>query len=156
MRTITLAGVLLVALAFHGAVVSAQAIFVNPGVKLGYTFGDKGGFTVGGEISVTTLPVNASYFLGGLVGLDYCFGAHRTKAHLGLEAGALGVGVDVGPSWVSQVGKSDMGITISPFIGLVLYPYYSTTLMFHGDDIHELGLWGKWPIPVVNNINIFD
>jgi hypothetical protein len=159
MRILSIISLPIIAWMLSGAAARGQSstsVFVSPGISLAYTFGDKGGFTMGAEVSVTTLPTNASYFLGGLVNVDYCFGEQRTKAHLGLEGGGAIFGLDVGPSWVSDRGISDMGITISPFLGLVIYPYYSATLMFHGETIHEAGVWGKWPIPIVNNINIFD
>ncbi|MEP7217626.1 MAG: hypothetical protein ABI876_01855 [Bacteroidota bacterium] len=157
-RIFSILPLIIVAMILSGAPVLAQeskSIFVSPGVSLAYTFGDHGGFTIGGEVSVTTLPSNAAYFLGGLINIDYCFGSRRTKAHVGFEGGGAIFGLDVGPSWVSGGGRNTMGITISPFLGLVFYPYYSATLMFEGENIHQAGVWGKWPIPIVNNINLF-
>ncbi|MBI3259434.1 MAG: hypothetical protein HYZ54_08190 [Ignavibacteriae bacterium] len=53
-------------------------LFFNPGFKLGYTFGEKGGFTGGFEFSLTGLHFNNNVFLSGVV-LDIDFCKERTK-----------------------------------------------------------------------------
>jgi len=63
-----------------------ERIWFNPGVKLGYTFGENGGFTWGYELSITFQQEKVissekiPYFTGLVVDIDYC--KDITKMHL--------------------------------------------------------------------------
>ncbi len=85
--------------------------FLNPGIKLGYTFGDHGGFTYGLEISYVQI---SGYNLAGLsVGpvfnIDFFDG--MTRIHLGVEGTlgqtAAGAGLFAGPTLILKDGKKD-------------------------------------------------
>ncbi|MBK9246614.1 MAG: hypothetical protein IPM69_00500 [Ignavibacteria bacterium] len=90
-------------------------IYINPGFKLGYTFGNHGGFTYGFELSVTTnIKENSSVVLGGAVlGIDFC--NDWTRFHIGIEASVIGVGCDVGPSFLFRNDTVSYGVSFIPF-----------------------------------------
>ena len=121
----------------------------SPGIKLGYTFGDPGGFTYGVELSYVEmvnhqpyhgLPYGFSY--GPVFNLDRFDGV--TRLHLGFET-VLGVGLCIGPTLVIQDGRQHWGYSVIPFIGLIVYPYYNFTSA--GDfRFNEVGSYLKFPI----------
>ena len=129
-----------------------DAIFINPGVKAGYTFGDRGGFTVGLELSVTAYW-SSTKILGAALDYDYCASAERHKFHIGAEGSVDFMGLDAGPTWVREKGRDDFGVTITPYFGLVAYPYYSLTLLRHSPPLHETGIYAKLPIRVYGLIH---
>jgi len=118
--------------------------YINPGIKLGYTFGENGGFTAGVEISYTWVNENLSF--GIVTSADVC--KKLLKFHLGTEASTRGIGVCVGPSLTKNNDTTDYGLTFTTFFGLVVIPYYSYTFRFIKDDVHELGSFLKFPIQV--------
>jgi hypothetical protein len=130
-----------------------DAIFVNPGVKLGYTFGDRGGFTLGLEVSVTAYW-SSTRILGATLDYDYCGAAERHKFHLGAEGSVDAIGLDVGPTWVREKGRDDFGATITPYFGLIAFPYYSLTILRDSPPLHEAGVYGKLPLRVYGLIHI--
>lgn len=89
--------------------------FFNFGFKFGHTFGDDGGFTVGTEISYTTL--SEKFGRGILIDYDVCQG--RSKLHLGAELMAAGVGVSIGPTLAGQYNQTVWGYTATFFWGFV-------------------------------------
>jgi len=115
--------------------------YINPGLKLGYTFGENGGFTAGIEISYTWANTNLAW--GVLSSADWCNGL--LKIHLGLEA-ARGVGISIGPSITKKIDTIDYGITVTPFAGFILYPFYSYTWRMTSPNIQEVGAFLKFPI----------
>ena len=138
---------LVMALLAVSAARAQDAIFVNPGVKAGYTFGDRGGFTIGLEVSVTAYW-SSTKILGAALDYDYCTGAERHRFHIGAEGSVSFVGLQAGPTWVREKGRDDLGLTITPYFGIVAYPYYSLTLLRNAPPLHETGIFAKLPIRV--------
>lgn len=122
--------------------------YISPGIKLGYTFGPKGGFTFGLELSFIKW-VNEEYMYGLVMDIDFC--KDRKKFHVGGEIGYI-YGIDLGPTiiWESDENNSDWGLTFTPYFGAIIpYLYLSYTYRFgKGASIYELGLFLKKPISV--------
>lgn len=118
-------------------------IYINPGIKLGYTFGDDGGFTYGFELSITTNFKNqqTSNWYGVVVDVDFC--KDWTRLHTGIEASSIGVGCDVGPSFLFRNDTVSYGVSFIPFIGIIVYPYYNFSFFDNGFASHELGSYFK-------------
>ncbi len=118
-------------------------IYLNPGFKLGYTFGNHGGFTYGFEVSVTTNFDNqqTAVWSGLVVGVDFC--KDWTRLHTGVEASAMGFGFDVGPSFLYRNDTVSYGTSFIPFIGFGLYPYYNLSYFDNGFETREIGSYAK-------------
>jgi len=154
MKTVPLLA-LLMTLAAAPHALGQKSVYVNPGIKVGYTFGGSGGFTFGLELSVTQYQ-SRGLILGGVIDYDYTPASGMHKTHLGAEGSVWGLGVDVGPTWVSRKGVSGLGATFTPFVGLVAYPYYSFTVAEGMENIHEAGAYLKPAIHVYGSSGIFD
>jgi len=132
-------------------------VWINPGLKLGYTFGENGGFTWGYELSITFQQetiiryVKVPYCIGLVLDVDYC--KNITKTHFGAEFASLG-GLCVGPTWISEGGKTDLGFSIIAFTGVILYPAYTYTYRKEKQDIHEIGGYLKLPITDYYTIDV--
>ncbi len=120
----------------------SSQVVLNPGIKLGHTFGENGGFTWGLEVSLTS---GDGPWFGGVVDIDFC--KERTKFHIGFQ-GSMIAGASLGPTFIVEKGETDVGISVVPFAGAILYPYYAFTLRPKKSVIHEAGGFLKVPIAV--------
>jgi hypothetical protein len=130
----------------------AQNVYVNPGIKLGYMFGEKGGFVFGFEISVTRLDNNSDIIWGYV--LDYDMTKKIKRIHLGIEASRTLVGIDIGPTYVWVEGERHLGFSFIPYGGAVFYPYYNYTYLFPNISFQEIGSYIKITMPNRNNSGI--
>src|ERR1035437_13636 len=126
----------------------AQDVYINPGIKLGYMFGEKGGFVFGFELSVTRID-NNSNFIWGYV-FDYDMTKKVTRLHFGIEASRTLVGLDVGPTFAWVEGEGKFGLSIIPFGGILFYPYYNYTILFPNTTYQEIGSYVKFKLPNKN------
>src|SRR5687767_9650699 len=81
--------------------VSAQQSVFTIGPKIGYTFGDQGGITLGAEASYFPSvkdPANDKFRYGFT--FDVMFSDAYTTLHLGAEIIGLIVGIDLGPTLI--------------------------------------------------------
>ena len=122
----------------------AQITYVCPGIKMGYMFGEKGGFVFGVELSVINLNNESPASWGCLLDFDIIHNVKRF--HLGIEGIAYIVGLDIGPTFVFEKGESYTGLSIIPFGGLILVPYYNYTDLFKNASYSEIGSYLKIPI----------
>lgn len=120
----------------------AQKTFINPGVKLGYQFGENGGFSLGFEISFTFLAKDGAIY-GVLFDLDKY--QRRWHYHFGLEFWTHFAGVEIGPTFCGG-NISDWGFGTTVYSGAVLYPYYRYTFMNRNPNLNEIGTYIKFPI----------
>ena len=118
--------------------------FVNPGIKLGYTFGDQRGFTFGFECSITRM-VGDRFTFGGVAAVDFC--RQLFRAHTGVQA-SWGVGVEWGPTFIRDGSQSQFGHSLTAFLGFVAYPYYTMTFRGESPTLYEFGSYLKAPIRV--------
>ena len=130
----------------------SQNVYVNPGLKLGYMFGENGGFVFGFELSITRLSENGGLLYGYV--FDYDMTKKIKRIHLGIEASRTLIGLDVGPTFLWAEGKGNLGFSIIPFGGAILYPYYNYTLLFPNTTYQEIGSYIKYTIPNENNSGI--
>ena len=118
--------------------------FVNPGIKLGYTFGDQRGFTLGFECSITRM-VGDRFSYGGVASVDFC--RQLIRVHTGMQA-SWGIGVEWGPTFIRDGSESQFGHSLTPFLGIVAYPYYTMTFRGESPTLYEVGSYVKVPIRV--------
>jgi hypothetical protein len=140
MRNITFLLLSMCAFPSLGLTQSDVAVFVNPGLKIGYTFGDIGGFTYGAELTVTAgvkKEGGVSFFYGVVANLDFC--RERIKFHIGGQCSYVG-GIEIGPSWIWKADSVHAGIGFSAFAGFLGYPYYSYTSAKGIPDFSEAGI----------------
>ncbi|MBI3195176.1 MAG: hypothetical protein HYZ34_12040 [Ignavibacteriae bacterium] len=116
--------------------------FINPGLKIGHTFGEKGGFTIGFELSYTITTSKSNY--GFVASVDYCVSAKRMKYFLGAEY----FFVSAGPTFITEDESVDIGINVTLYYGLIIIPYISQTFRFAKHDLVEAGSFLKFPILV--------
>jgi len=126
-----------------------QNVYINPGIKLGYMFGEKGGFVLGVELSVTKEFPN-NYKLWGLV-IDFDESKSLDKIHLGLESSMYVVGIDAGPTFAWDNEGNYLGFSLIPFSGAILIPYYEFTFLNKDKLFSEIGSYIKVTIPNKNN-----
>lgn len=121
-------------------------VFVNPGIKLGFTLGKKSELNLGYELSIVFFkrsdPKERKY---GIV-LDYDNIAEIDRLHIGFEFIYRAVGMDIGPTFGWQGGRTLYGFSAIPFGGIILYPFYNLTVFIKRTAIHELGTYIKIPI----------
>lgn len=133
-------------------------VWINPGVKLAYTFGE--GFTWGFELSAVFLPPETTYSGSGVLdrvgqAIDHWSGVwgivfnvdrtagHITKLRLGAEWVGPGIGIEGGPTLILDEAGSHYGIGVTPWTGFFTMPYYTYTFAFGRENLHELGLYVK-------------
>jgi len=126
----------------------AQNVYVNPGIKLGYMFGEKGEFVFGFELSITSLD-NKRDFIWGYV-LDYDMTKKIKRIHLGIEAYRMLLGLDVGPTFAWVEGERFLGFSLIPYGGALLYPFYNYTFLFPNTTFQEIGSYIKYTLPNTN------
>jgi hypothetical protein len=115
------------------------------GPKIGYTFGDPGSITLGLELSYfpNDQELSDPYRYG--LTFDMTFWEDHFSMHLGAEILALlFVGIDIGPTLISNYQSASIGLGAIAFAGLIGYPYYETVLF--ADIKHEsVGSYIKIP-----------
>ena len=136
---------ILAIIAFHLNAFGGDSYYLNPGFKIGHTFGESGGFTIGIEVSYTIVE---DRLYGVLASIDYCRSADRFRCHLGAEY----LVVAMGPTLIVEDGALDLGLNITPYAGAVVIPYANYTLRFSNrHDLFELGSFLKFPILVAGD-----
>ena len=126
-----------------------DSAIVSPGVKLGYTFGEEGGFTFGVELSVlvrTGPSLSVVLAHGPVLDLSWTWDGIFVL-HAGYELASVVLGVEAGPSLVVGRGATRFGFGVTPWLGgIVVAPYYGHTFVVGGEAVDELGAYFKLPI----------
>jgi hypothetical protein len=135
---------LLLAIARSESISQDHRTFINPGVKLGYRFGENGGLAAGFEISATRWT--PSGYLGLLLSVDHSGKTLRT--HLGFEGGRGLLGLAIGPTIAFRDKTLDYGFNVTPYAGFVIIPYYNFMFLRSFPSEHEVGSFIKFPIQV--------
>jgi hypothetical protein len=137
----------------------ADAIVVSPGIKVGYTFGDGGGFTYGAEITVmrgTGTELSAIVAHGAALNLGWSRGG-TFQLRAGWQVVSWLVGIEAGPALVWRDGQARFGAGVTPWLGAIAVPYYTYTFMPGVPDIREAGIYLKLPLcPGCEGGNGFD
>jgi hypothetical protein len=124
-----------------------DATVISPGVKLGYTFGDGGGFTYGAELTVlwrTGPDLAAILAHGPALNLSWNGGSFQLRA--GWEIVSWFAGIEAGPALVSDRTGTHVAVGVSPWLGALVVPYYTYTWVPASDDVRELGTYLKLPL----------
>ena len=132
--------------------------FLNPGVRIGYSFGR--GITIGVELSV---GVNIGFIAGVATGIDYTIGSGRDVFRFYLE-GELGLalaGIGFGGSLFVDKANVFWGRQVTIFGGwpintsnddrwTLLIPYYRVSKKIGSESkfINELGTLYKYSYPI--------
>jgi hypothetical protein len=126
---------------------------VTFGPKFGYTFGSNGGFTAGFEFSY--FPKDVGVRSSGLAGVTLDITTWHEKylsVHIGGEmiiGGALGI--DVGPTIVTDKQTTWLGASGILFVGLIAYPYYEFLVTSNG-SFQSVGSYIK--VPIIGHITM--
>ena len=126
-----------------------EQVIVSPGVKLGYTFGQDGGFTFGGEISMLFRNgPDAGLILahGPAVNIGWASGG-IFQLRAGYQAASWLVGLEAGPGLVSGPKGTRFAFGVTPWLGMIFAaPYYTHSFVFGARDVNELGTYLKLPL----------
>lgn len=117
-------------------------VFVSPGVKLGWTFGE--GFTYGFEVTFMMPTENPGILFHGPAA-NLTFGKKSTELRVGYQAISWGVGIEGGPAIVWNQRGTYFGVGITPWIGAFVVPYYTMTFAGAGSR-NEAGSYFKLPL----------
>ncbi|MCX6144983.1 MAG: hypothetical protein NTZ35_17400 [Ignavibacteriales bacterium] len=122
---------------------AAAQTCINPGLKLGYRFGDAGGFVAGFEVSIMVAHENR--YVGFVVAAD---GTPKIwDCHFGVEYGVGYVGICAGPVVAHRSDTTAYGFRVTPYAGIFLVPYYNYQFLFQSGGEHEIGSYIKLSIP---------
>jgi hypothetical protein len=78
--------------------------------------------------------------------VDYDLFGDQRKLHFGLEGSISILGLETGPTLIFEKGKTTLAASITPYIFLIIIPYYTHTFDSDGLDLSEWGLCLKSPI----------
>jgi hypothetical protein len=115
--------------------------FYNPGIKIGYQFGPRGGFIVGFENSLTAAATFSFLFLGAVGGIEYNINKGKFIEYWEFESGFGLGGIALGGEWNYGYHGS-----FRIFTGAIGYISYKRIF---DARINELALIGKYPCPIV-------
>jgi hypothetical protein len=133
---------------------------INPGVKVGYTWGNGGRWTYGFDLSViASTGKNMSAIVGAGPEVNFTWRSGGTfDARLGLDLVSWMIGWEIGPSIVVDAqNHSHFGLGITTWASAVFFdPYWTYTIVFGGrpgSDLSEWGTYAKLPICVAGGCN---
>jgi len=121
----------------------AQKPFWSVGPKLGGTLGVNGGFTWGFEASYFPKP---SFPLWGFTA-DLTFWKSCISFHIGIEGNEM-IGVDAGPTFFYSDQSIQAGVSLIPFVGILLIAYYELAWPFFQTPFQTFGGYMKIPVGV--------
>jgi hypothetical protein len=128
--------------------------YFSPGLKLGYVFGEKGGFNMGIEASLTfESNQHNPIFYGIVISHDQCAHSEWSRIHVGLQASGIinqtiGAGVEIGPTWIYGKEFFATGFTGTAFAGGFLFTTVSYHHFVNEQDSFEPGFLAKIHIPL--------
>ena len=122
-------------------------VWLNPGLKLGYRFGENGGFVIGAELSIVWERNDS--FTGLVLAFDYCNNTKTTRYNISAETLPIfnaPIGVAFGPTLIVHDSLVHFGFTGTMYCGILIIPYFSATMMSKNNTDFELGSYAKFPI----------
>ena len=140
--------IICVILVFNSQFIIAQSnVILSPGVKLGYAFGENGGFTYGFEATIVfdhdNTIMNTHY---GFV-FSYEKVKNEERIHTGVQ---LNIGeicplfeMEFGPTFILGENNSRIGLSFTPYFGAFIIPYLRITLFPEKSTEHEIGTFLK-------------
>lgn len=133
---------------------NSDEVYLNPGIKLAYQFGENGGFVYGLELSCTKF-VDVLSVVGVVVDLDIV--KKRPMLHIGFEKNFSYVGIDFGPTFYFLEKQTLIGATMNFYVSpLLLFGFYGFTHFFtNNESFAQLGLYAKYPLRIYHG-RIYD
>ena len=130
-------------------------LFISPGVKFGYAFGENSGFIYGIELSVINHSDDKGKSIYGFVVAIDGF-KDLKKYHIGIEYTINnhdgnffnGLGFETGPTLVFNSENKSLGFSVTAYHGLFIHPYFSYHFVSKRRDIQEIGSYLKFPIMI--------
>ncbi|MCJ7691741.1 MAG: hypothetical protein MUO60_20890, partial [Clostridiaceae bacterium] len=125
-------------------------ILFSPGVKFGYAFGKGGGYIYGFEISFMFDPdiSNPHNRYGAVVSYEII--GNENRLHLGAQVNFSKyeriweiVGIEVGPTFIFEDNIKQYGISVTPYFGAFIIPYYRLLYVPNEFFQHEVGSFVK-------------
>lgn len=118
--------------------------FFSPGLKIGYQFGENGGFVYGFDFSVMR---TVDYFpnVGGNICIE--FFKENIKLHLGAQTAHI-IGIDIGPTIHFTPQKTNFGYSFGLYGLAFIMPFYEYTKIFDEQNysFSQSGVFLKAPI----------
>ncbi|MBI5489833.1 MAG: hypothetical protein HY905_21035 [Deltaproteobacteria bacterium] len=138
---------LLIVLAPRPAAAITWDTWISPGVSLCWTFGR--GLTYGLELSVIWVPSTwddlkeVPLGTGVVLNLNTDFDDFFLL-RVGAEWVGPAIGLEVGPSLVTDENGAHFGLGFTPWVSVYTIPFYTGTLIFDDSpNIHQLGMYLK-------------
>ncbi len=131
--------------AFQFVKASDNSGLFSPGIKLGYAFGDHGGFIFGIELSYVFGVAN---YIGSGPVLNIDYFNKTLKIHLNAEVVSIVGGIAAGPTLVLKHGNWYWGYNFCLFAGLQYYLFFNYTNIYNF-KFEEVGAFLKYPL--INN-----
>ncbi|NLT50434.1 MAG: hypothetical protein GXX85_05905 [Ignavibacteria bacterium] len=134
--------VILTVLLLNFLPVQAQGFSVNPGIKLGYIFGEQGGFVFGVEMSFMHM-FDQGPSAGIVLSADLLKG--KQIYHIGIQ-GSYIAGIDIGPSFYVTKDECTLGLGTTIYTGFIIMPYFTINSFPDKPKQIQLGSYLKLPI----------
>jgi hypothetical protein len=138
-----------------------QVTIFSPGVKVGYAFGERGGFIFGIELSLVFDPNTSD--LENRYGAVISFEAlkNEQRLHLGAQANLAAfrgdlwtfTGLEIGPTLLLSKGNIDFGLSVTPYFGGFIIPYYRLLITTNNLIQSEVGSFIKLHLPIKGKYN---
>ena len=129
-------------------VLGQTELSVNPGIKIGLSFGDNTQFVFGYELSFVFFNRDRNDDSRYGIVLDYDSIDDIKRLHVGFEYMYRVVGTDIGPTFAFKESKLHYGFSIIPFGGAFVLPYLNYTFIEGINDQFDFGTYLKIPIPL--------
>ena len=137
----------------------AQTVMTfSPGIKLGYAFGNNGGFIYGFEATLVVDYRNQSpnYRYGIVTSIEVLNGERRL--HFGGQINFSGYytlfGIELGPTFIIDGDKKKAGLSLTPYFGGFLIPYIRATIFQDKESELDIGTFLKLHVPVSGRYSV--
>lgn len=129
-------------------------VFLCPGFKFGYAFGENDGFIYGLELSMvyhSDESIGRSIY-GLVISIDKL--KELNKFHIGFERTIgndqtnflNGLGFEIGPTLVWSDDEKYFGLSVCAYHGFIFYPYFTFNFINKDVSFQEIGGYLKFPI----------
>ncbi len=149
MRRLLFISILLLLTTYSAYAAKEIAGFLNPGVYIGWEFGEKSGFVLGGEISTGAIFANSALLVGTCGNLQYNFSSGNFKKVAEVEFGSLFGGISGGYE-INSVGDNSKRISV--WTGALAYLVF--TYAPDATNPYCSGIVGKVPLMILDDESV--
>ena len=118
-------------------------LIVSPGIRVVFGISNPTPAAMGFELSAVFRHYSGAV-VGGVFNYDYI--GKRKRVHIGIEGGYGPLGLDAGPTFFLDTGKTTVAATFTPYLWLGIVPFYSVTFLPDEPVMTEWGLGLKLPL----------